>query len=117
MLKKQLVYSHLTKFDEKAYLALRNSLNIAYDSFIKKHNYINSRAIKNLLERDPRQYLILNLESKGVEANTYIKSDIFKIRTINPVVEIKHVESIQDAISASLNFKGMLDFKLYEHYL
>ena len=97
------------KFNEKAYLALRNSLNIAYDSFIKKHNYINSRAIKNLLERDPRQYLILNLESKGVEANTYIKSDIFKIRTINPVVEIKHVESIQDAISASLNFKGMLD--------
>ena len=34
------------KFNEKAYLALRNSLNIAYDSFIKKHNYINSRAIR-----------------------------------------------------------------------
>ena len=95
--------------DEISYLAERTELNREYDEFVRIYGAIHKRTNIGLLEDDPNLYVLESLEEYNPKTKTIKKADIFFERTINPRIEIKHVDNLQDAIRLSLDTYGKLE--------
>lgn len=102
----------------------RQKLNGSYDSFIKKFGHISNQANSLVMREDPEWPLIHALENnydKGISAeiakkNGVIprqpsaqKADIFFKRVLNPIKNITHVDTAQDALVVSMNEFGGVD--------
>ncbi|SIQ99222.1 helicase-related protein [Marinobacterium stanieri] len=99
--------------DVPAAEAARETLNARYDEFVKHHGYLNGRGNKNLLKRDPDQYLVLALEKGNADTGAYSKADIFT----TPLTQINvgassDVTNIEDGIAFSMNVRGFVDASL-----
>lgn len=95
--------------DEISYLAERTELNREYDEFVRIYGAIHKRTNIGLLEDDPNLYVLESLEEYNPKTKNIKKADIFFERTINPRIEIKHVDNLQDAIRLSLDTYGKLE--------
>ncbi len=97
----------------------QNKLNDIYDSFIKKHGYINQKSNKKVFENDIDLQLVLAIENitKVNNVDCYEKAKIFTERTIKQVEVVEKVETIYEALTLSLNEKGNVDVPYIEKLL
>ncbi|MEA1974057.1 MAG: hypothetical protein U9N10_00715, partial [Bacillota bacterium] len=85
-------------------------LNTRYDEFVKENGYITSRA-NNLAFRDDNDYPLLSSLESVDENKNVIKADMFTKQTIKPREQITEVDTAREALTVSLNEKGIVDLK------
>ena len=90
--------------------ASRKTLNDTYDSFVKTHGNINSRAVELVCAQDADFPLISSLELIDDDGNIK-KADMFFKRTIKPYINIDHADTAAEALTISLNEKGKIDIE------
>ncbi|WP_443029715.1 SNF2-related protein [Sporolactobacillus sp. KGMB 08714] len=97
------------------------TLNEAYDRFVTRFGYISQPENSRLLDHDDQKQLLLSIEVKDDESETYHKADVFRKATIRPALRTLQAESAREALVLSLNEKLKIDFnficRLYPHPL
>lgn len=83
-------------------------LNQVYDKFIKSNGYINDRANKRVFRDDADFALLLSLEDKEENKESFKKAAIFYRSTIRPRQKLV-INTAFDALAASMNRRGKLD--------
>ena len=86
---------------------LRANLNSYYDEFVMRFGCLNERANAKLIMMDAGGRDMLSLERS--EDGQFVKADIFDRPVSFSVEEVTHVETAQEAVSASLNKYGEVD--------
>jgi N12 class adenine-specific DNA methylase len=114
------------KLDDEDNLARwRSNLNLCYDEWVAKFNYLNAPQNIEVLGTDPRYYLLMALEKRcdnkdkdsvklkkskqKIAIGHFQKADIFFQRTASPKINPTSAKTIEDAIVYSLNKSGRLD--------
>ena len=87
----------------------RDTLNKAYDDFVKKYGYLNAPKNRKLIRTDADCYSTLALEDYNDEKKVGTKTDIFTKNTIVPNKVITHTDTIEDAIAVSMNETGAVE--------
>lgn len=90
----------------------RKKLNKEYDSFVKKHGFLNLKENSKAFESDPDAYIVLALENFNPETQKATKTDIFSKQVIVPRKNITKADTAADALIVSLAQKGVIDFYL-----
>lgn len=86
-------------------------LNRRYDTFVKEHGHITART-NNTAFRDDNDYpLLCSLEVVDENKNV-TKADMFTKQTIRPQIKITEVDTAIEALTVSLNEKGIVDLSL-----
>lgn len=98
--------------DAKYVKQARNTLNKAYDTFVKEYGYINSPTNRKAIDSDPDSYSILSLENYDAKKKTAKKADIFTKDTISANKTITHVDNVSEGVIASINLTGGVDVSL-----
>ncbi|MCQ2419939.1 MAG: YodL domain-containing protein [Clostridia bacterium] len=106
MLTRQLIDKQKTAVEDFALIPLREQLNRQYDEFVRKYGQLNSDAVKKAFNDDADYALLQSLEEYDSESKTYAKAEIFNKRTVNPVMEITAVETLEEAYQVSLDQRG-----------
>ena len=86
-------------------------LNEAYDSFSKKHGFINTLSNTRALRDDSNFPLVSSIEILDEEQNFKAKGDIFTKRTITKAKAVEHVDTAVEALVLSISQKGVVDFE------
>ncbi|NMA58633.1 helicase-related protein [Clostridium cochlearium] len=97
--------------DDTKLKKLQEKLNTVYDNFKRSFNHINSSSNKNAFDEDPSYPLLSSLEIIHSDGSIE-KADIFFRRTIAHETKIEHTETIEEALTVSLNTNLTIDFKL-----
>ena len=92
--------------------AMRNDLNIRYDDFVACYGNLNAKANVKLLMMDASGRDILALER--AENGQFVKADIFDHPVAFAVNETTHVDTPEEALSASLNRYGGVNLDYME---
>jgi len=96
-----------TKTDlEKA----QEKLNQTYDAFVETYGYITSRNNANAF-RDDNDYPLLSSLEVEDEDHNITKADMFYKQTIKPNQVITDVDTALEALTVSLNEKGLVDLR------
>lgn len=90
----------------------RAALNTAYDTFVKRFGYLNAKANVKFLLMDASGRDMLSLER--VENGQFIKADIFDHPVAFALNDITHVDTPEEALSASLNRYGTVNLDYME---
>jgi len=127
--RKQLALEANEKSSDMAIDHNRKVLNTLYDAYVKRYGNLNNDTNKRLFWDDADSPLVRSLEKsfdkglskdlakkQGKEAReaSAKKADIFTKRVLSPAMEVTKVESAPDALSASMNEKGRVDFPYME---
>ena len=90
-------------------LESQKRLNIVYDRFKGKHDFINSTLNRRNLREDSNYPLVSSIEKleKGKFAG---KGDIFFKRTIAKAKVIEHCDTSHEALILSISERGLVDF-------
>lgn len=100
--------------DEK-YQLYRQRLNNQYDDFVSDFGAINSRSNRVLFKRDDFYPFLCSIEDEVENPESkethFEKGRVFFEPTINPSPQAVEVDNAQDALLASLNHKGLLNFE------
>ena len=86
-------------------------LNRLYDNFTKKYGLINSRGNSQAFSEDSSYFLLCSLEVIDSDGKFLRKADMFSKRTIKPYIEIKNVETSNEALIASISEKAQVDLE------
>ena len=86
---------------------MRESLNIYYDAFFIRFGNLNAKQNVKLILMDASGRDMLSLER--VENGQFTKSDIFDHPVSFSLDEVSHVDSPEEALTASLNKFGRID--------
>ncbi|AYG02068.1 SNF2-related protein [Lactococcus allomyrinae] len=99
---------------EKAYEPLRQALNEKYDAFVAQYGAISSRNNHALMKKDDYYQFLASIEDEVEDEQTklpkYVKGTVFFEPTIQVEKGVVEVTSASDALLASLNHRGALDF-------
>lgn len=106
ILTRQLIDKQKTAVEDFALIPLREHLNRQYDEFVAKYGQLNSDAVKKAFGADADYALLQSLEEYDSDTKTYHKAEIFNKRTVNPVMEITAVETLEEAYQVSLDRRG-----------
>ena len=90
----------------------REALNAAYGTFTGRFGYLNAKANVKFLLMDTSGRDMLSLER--VENGQFIKADIFDHPVAFALNEVTHVDTPQEALSASLNRYGEVNLDYME---
>lgn len=82
----------------------RSTLNQSYDEFVQRYGFLNAKANVKLIMMDASGRDILSLER--AENGHFFKADIFDHPVAFSQNEVIHVDTPQEALSASLNKYG-----------
>ncbi|MBM6840136.1 DEAD/DEAH box helicase family protein [[Clostridium] spiroforme] len=105
----ELINAQLDNVEEHIYTEKRKNLNLVYDSFVRQFGYIFQPSNCRLFKNDSRFSLIRALEIVDDQTKTAKKERIFFEKTIKPNKEIKHVDTIEEAVNASYNVYRKID--------
>ena len=86
---------------------MRESLNVYYDAFFIRFGNLNAKQNVKFILMDASGRDMLSLER--VENGQFIKSDIFDHPVSFSLDEVSHVDSPEEALTASLNKFGCID--------
>ncbi len=92
--------------------AMRKDLNARYDAFVARYGNLNAKANVKLLMMDASGRDILALER--AENGQFVKADIFDHPVAFAVNETTHVDTPEEALSASLNRYGGVNLDYME---
>ncbi|MDE6677567.1 MAG: N-6 DNA methylase, partial [Ruminococcus sp.] len=106
---RKLIDLQKTSVPNSELLPIREELGRLYDEYKSEHGEINSKSVKKLFGSDSDFPILQSLEHYNKEKDTTEKADIFFRRTVNPMVEIKSVASLEEALQVSLDHKGKPD--------
>ena len=91
----------------------RAELNKVYDKFVEQYGPINDKKNIRALSLDPDYGILEAIEDYKVDPltneATVSKRAIFAKRTVNPVREVTHADSINDALALSMSQTGGVD--------
>lgn len=103
---RQLIDKQKTAAVDHELVPLRQFLNQQYDAFTAKYGNLNSDAVKKAFTADADYALLQSLEEYDTGSKTYYKAEIFHKRTVNPVLEITAVDTLEEAYQVSLDQRG-----------
>ncbi len=86
----------------------QEKLNQVYDAFVEAYGHITSRTNVNAFRDDNDYPLLCSLEVEDEDHNV-TKADMFTKQTIKPKEVITDVDTAFEALTVSLNEKGMVD--------
>lgn len=107
-LTKELLFKEMNQYSDFALEELRAKLYHTYQSFTIKFGNLLHKNNEKILSQDVDGFIVQALEHKDKLTGRIRPSDILFRRTINPVREISRVDSLQDAITLSLQKYGKL---------
>ena len=107
---KAVIYKQKEDFSDDEVRKAQEKLNEVYDSFSKKHGYVNNLSNTRALKEDSNFPLVSSIEILDEEENFKAKGDIFSKRTITKAKVIDHVDTSLEALVLSMSEKGYVDF-------
>lgn len=107
---KAVIYKQKEDFSDDEVRKAQEKLNEVYDSFSKKHGYVNNLSNTRVLKEDSNFPLVSSIEILDEEENFKAKGDIFSKRTITKAKIIDHVDTSLEALVLSISEKGYVDF-------
>lgn len=107
---KDVIYKQKEDFSDDEVRKAQEKLNEVYDSFSKKHGYVNNLSNTRALKEDSNFPLVSSIEILDEEENFKAKGDIFSKRTITKAKVIDHVDTALEALVLSMSEKGYVDF-------
>lgn len=107
---KDVIYKQKEDFSDDEVKKAQDKLNEIYDSFSKKHGYVNNLSNTRALKEDSNFPLVSSIEILDEEENFEAKGDIFSKRTITKAKTIDHVDTSLEALVLSMSEKGYVDF-------
>ncbi|MGX7070318.1 helicase-related protein [Gemella bergeri] len=107
---KDVIYKQKEDFSDDEVKKVQGKLNEVYDSFSKKHGYVNNLSNTRALKEDSNFPLVSSIEILDEEENFKAKGDIFSKRTITKAKTINHVDTSLEALVLSMSEKGYVDF-------
>ncbi|VEF07455.1 helicase-related protein [Streptococcus equi] len=111
---KDVIYKQKEDFSDDEVRKAQEKLNEIYDSFSKKHGYVNNLSNTRALKEDSNFPLVSSIEILDEEENFKAKGDIFSKRTITKAKVIDHVDTSLEALVLSMSEKGYVDFEYME---
>lgn len=108
---KDVIYKQKEDFSDDEVKKAQGKLNEVYDSFSKKHGYVNNLSNTRALKEDSNFPLVSSIEILDEEENFKAKGDIFSKRTITKAKIIDHVDTSLEALVLSMSEKGYVDFE------
>lgn len=108
---KGVIYKQREDFSDDEVKKAQEKLNEIYDSFSKKHGYVNNLSNTRALKEDSNFPLVSSIEILDEEENFKAKGDIFSKRTITKAKVIDHVDTSLEALVLSVSEKGYVDFE------
>lgn len=87
----------------------RKQLNTLYDAFVQKHGYLNSAKNKKLVQKDTDSPFVLALEEYNQDTGEAKKAAIFTKNTVTPIVTVTHADTVEEALTVSMNETGTVD--------
>ena len=111
---KDVIYKQKEDFSEDEVKKAQEKLNEVYDSFSKKHGYVNNLSNTRALKEDSNFPLVSSIEILDEEENFKAKGDIFSKRTITKAKTIDHVDTSLESLVLSMSEKGYVDFDYME---
>ncbi|HEW5476827.1 TPA: DEAD/DEAH box helicase family protein [Streptococcus pneumoniae] len=111
---KDVIYKQKEDFSDDEVRKAQEKLNEVYDSFSKKHGYVNNLSNTRALKEDSNFPLVSSIEILDEEENFKAKGDIFSKRTIIKAKTIDHVDTSLEALVLSMSEKGYVDFEYME---
>ena len=108
---KDVIYKQKEDFSDDEVKNAQEKLNKVYDSFSKKHGYVNNLSNTRALKEDSNFPLVSSIEILDEEENFKAKGDIFSKRTITKAKTIDHVDTSLEALVLSMSEKGYVDFE------
>ncbi|HGA0248722.1 TPA: helicase-related protein [Streptococcus agalactiae] len=108
---KDVIYKQKEDFSNDEVKKAQEKLNEIYDSFSKKHGYVNNLSNTRALKEDSNFPLVSSIEILDEEENFKAKGDIFSKRTITKAKVIDHVDTSLEALVLSVSEKGYVDFE------
>lgn len=109
---------HLPDYDQGEYENLRLKLNAQYDKFVDKFGPISNQANSLLMRTDDYYEFLASIEEETEDELTkepkIVKGTVFYEPTIQPQPTSLVVNNASDALLASLNHRGKLDFEYME---
>ena len=107
---KEVIKSQKEDYSEEEIKLARQKLNEVYDSFSKKHGFVNSLSNTRALREDSNFPLVSSIEILDEEENFKAKADIFSKRTIIKARTTDHADTSLEALVLSISEKGFVDF-------
>lgn len=107
---KNVIYKQKEDFSEAEIKESQDKLNAVYNSFSKKHGFVNNLSNTRALREDSNFPLVSSIEILDEEENFKAKGDIFSKRTITKAKVIDHVDTSLEALVLSISQKGYVDF-------
>ena len=95
--------------DSDGVTELRGRLNELYDRYVAKHGWLSSRANLRAMRGDPELPLLISLEHFDDEDQVATKAAIFSRNTLRRVAEPKSVATPEEALVASMAWRGRVD--------
>lgn len=89
----------------------REELNKRYDAYVKVYGPIHGEKSRRLIADDPDWPNVMALEVWDSEEKTAKKADIFRKATVRPDIRPDKAETVQDALTISLNETGEIDLE------
>ncbi|NSS94637.1 DEAD/DEAH box helicase family protein [Enterococcus faecalis] len=108
---KDVISKQKEDFSDDEVKKAQEKLNEIYDSFSKKHGYVNNLSNTRALKEDSNFPLISSIEILDEEENFKAKGNIFSKRTITKAKVIDHVDTSLEALVLSVSEKGYVDFE------
>lgn len=108
---KDVIYKQKEVFSDDEVKKAQEKLNEIYDSFSKKHGYVNNLSNTRALKEDSNFPLVSSIEILDEEETFKAKGDIFSKRTITKAKVIDHVDTSLEALVLSVSEKGYVDFE------
>lgn len=111
---KDVIYKQKEDYSDDEVKKAQEKLNEVYDSFSKKHGFVNNLSNTRALKEDSNFPLVSSIEILDEEENFKEKGDIFSKRTITKAKTIDHVDTSLEALVLSMSEKGYVDFDYME---
>lgn len=111
---KDVIYKQKEDYSDDEVKKAQEKLNEVYDSFSKKHGFVNNLSNTRALKEDSNFPLVSSIEILDEEENFKAKGDIFSKRTITKAKTIEHVDTSLEALVLSMSEKGYVDFDYME---